>query len=139
MTRISPTLLVFVMSLAAPPLWSEPLDGFVSVDRLPQMENPVLSRGRDVWGATCENCHGGNALVGAPKITHDADWAKRIAQGLPVLFAHAIDGFFGPSYKEMPARGGDPDLSDDQVRAAVAFMVSLSGGAQEVEGWLSTQ
>lgn len=130
-------ILVCVLSSYVQPVTAEALDGFVSVDRLPVPNDPVLEGGREVWGGTCENCHGGNKLVGAPKITDERVWKKRIAKGLPVLFDHAIEGFYGPSFKEMPARGGNADLTDDQVRSAVAFMVSQSGGADAVSAWLA--
>lgn len=114
---------------AQPPVSDQGLDGFVRVDRLPVPEDPVLAEGRRIWGDTCENCHGGNKLTGAPKITSAKAWAPRIDKGLDTLVAHAIGGFMGPKFTEMPARGGDDSLSDAQVGAAVAFMVWASGGA----------
>lgn len=125
----------FVLSTSALPVMAQTLEGFVTVDRLPEQTQPILGDGRAVWGAVCENCHGGNKLVGAPKITDEKAWSKRIAKGLPVLFTHAIEGFYGPTFKEMPARGG-ADLTDIEVRSAVAFMVSQSGGADVVTAWL---
>ncbi len=104
------------------------IDGFVTVDRLPVPDDPILAQGRDIWGGTCEGCHGGNKPTGAPKITATKPWAPRIAKGFEVLIPHAIQGYIGPRYTEMPARGGNDDLSDSQVAAAVAFMVWASGG-----------
>ena len=115
------------------------LKGFVTVDRLPRPASAVLAGGRAVWGENCQNCHGGDKLTGAPKITSAKKWRKRIDQGLPVLFQRAREGFLGPTYKEMPARGGNPDLTDEQVEAAVAFMVWASGGAATVETWLQDE
>jgi cytochrome c5 len=112
------------------------LDGFVTVDRLPDPDVPLLAFGRSVWGETCQNCHGGNKLTGAPKITSTDAWAHRIEQGMAALVAHAIEGFMGASYAQMPARGGNPDLSDAAVSAAVAFMVWSSGGAEQAEAFL---
>ncbi|MGB0659285.1 MAG: c-type cytochrome [Mangrovicoccus sp.] len=118
-------------------LSAQPLDGLVTVDRLPMPTHSVLQTGREIWGGLCINCHGAKTPAGAPKITDTRKWKKRIAQGLPVLFSHALNGFYGPSFAEMPARGGDPDLSDDQVRAAVAYMVYHSGGSEIVDAWLN--
>lgn len=110
------------------------LDGFVTVDRLPVPQGAVLLNGQAVWEDTCMGCHGGNKATGAPKITATHKWRPRIAQGLPVLIEHATQGFIGKTYAEMPARGGNPDLSDDQIAAAVTFMVWASGGeAQALE------
>ena len=96
-------------------------------------------QGGAVWEDTCQNCHGGNKLTGAPKITSTDAWAPRIAQGLDVLFGHAIEGFIGPKYAEMPARGGNSDLTDDEVRAAVAFMIWASGGSELASEWATSQ
>lgn len=118
---------------------AEELEGFVTRDRLPDPSHPVLQQGGAVWAETCENCHGGNALTGAPKITSTEVWTPRIATGLDTLFTHAIEGFIGPKYAQMPARGGNPDLSDDEVRAAVAFMIWASGGEDTAQDWAETQ
>lgn len=104
------------------------LDGFVTVDRLPVPSDAMLLDGRAVWEGTCMACHGGNKATGAPKITATKAWQPRIAQGLPVLIDHATNGFIGKTYAEMPARGGNPTLSDAQIAAAVTFMVWASGG-----------
>jgi cytochrome c5 len=45
---------------------------------------------------------------------------------MDVLVEHALNGFQGPAGTEMPARGGNPDLTDDQVTLAVAFVTSRS-------------
>jgi cytochrome c5 len=50
-------------------------------------------------------------------------WAPRIAKGFPALEAHALGGFNGED-GIMPPRGGNDTLSDGDVRAAVAYMVS---------------
>ena len=60
------------------------------------------------------------------KITDRKAWAPRIAKGKNVLYEHALHGFFGPDGAMMPERGGNPDLSDDEIRAAVDFMVANS-------------
>ncbi len=136
--RLWPLLGVAAFIAAATPLRAEPfpadllaakgIDGFVTVERLPLPEDAQLLEGRAVWEETCQNCHGGNRLTGAPKITATDAWAPRIEQGLAVLFDHAINGFTGPKYTQMPPRGGNDDLSDAQVQAAVRFMVWASGG-----------
>ncbi len=115
------------------------LPGFVTVDRLPIPKHEVLLQGRRVWEDTCMACHGGNKATGAPKITATKKWAPRIAQGLPTLIEHATNGFVGKTYAEMPARGGNTELSDTDVASAVAFMAWTSGGADQVLNYLETQ
>lgn len=114
------------------------LDGFVTIDRLPIPDHPALKAGRLIWAENCENCHGGNKATGAPKITSKRAWAPRMDQGMDVLIDHAINGFVGPKYTQMPARGANPDLTDDQVALAVAFMVWASLGAAPVQDFLTS-
>lgn len=115
------------------------LKGFVTVDRLPVPAEPVLQQGRTVWEGTCMACHGGNKATGSPKITATKKWKPRIAQGLPTLIEHAVQGFIGKTYSEMPARGGNPDLTDEQIASAVAFMVWASGGKDAVLDFITTE
>ena len=53
------------------------------------------------------------------------EWGPRIAQGNGTLYKHALEGFTGAK-GAMPARGGNASLSDDDVKAAVNYMVALS-------------
>lgn len=84
-------------------------------------ENTV---GKSTYGKTCAMCHAAG-VAGAPKPGDKADWGPRIAQGTEVLYKHALEGFTGAKGM-MPARGGGSTLSDDEVKAAVDHMVSLS-------------
>ncbi len=95
---------------ASSELWETPLS------------DPFLETGRVVWSGTCIRCHS-TGLGGAPLIGHRGLWAPRLAQGLDVLVEHARNGFYG-DVGEMPARGGNDDLSDEEVRAAVHFMAT---------------
>lgn len=104
---------------------SGPLDGYVTVDRLPIPADPHLLEGRSVWADTCHACHGlGEA--GSPKITDKKAWAPRLAKGIATLHDHALKGFIGPSGTMMPERGGNPELTDKQIFAAVDYMVANS-------------
>jgi len=81
--------------------------------------------GRAIWLENCEGCHG-YGIGGAPIPMQPEDWAFRLEKGMPVLYRHALDGFIGPDYSEMPARGGNPNLSDAEVKAAVDYMAGLA-------------
>lgn len=78
--------------------------------------------GKVVYDNLCHACHEAG-IAGAPKVGDAAAWKPRIAQGEDTLFNHAINGFQGKS-GAMPAKGGNPSLSDDQVKAAVRWMTS---------------
>lgn len=80
----------------------------------------VASDGKAVFEETCQLCHG-DGIAGAPKFGSKEAWGSRLGQGLATLEKHAIDGYEGENV--MPAKGGNPDLSDDDVKAAVKYMV----------------
>ena len=78
--------------------------------------------GEKVFKSVCFMCHQTGA-GGAPILGNKTDWAPRIAKGKPTLYKHALEGFTGNNGM-MPAHGGNPSLKDDEVKAAVDFMVS---------------
>lgn len=104
----------------AAPVASAPAPAPV-VAAAPQADNAV---GKSIFGKTCAMCHAAG-VAGAPKPGDKADWAPRIAQGNDVLYKHALEGFNGAK-GAMPARGGSPALKDDEVKAAVDYMVAQS-------------
>lgn len=80
-----------------------------------------LATGQSVYQSKCLACHATGA-AGAPKMGDKADWEPRIAQGVDTLVKHAIEGFKGAK-GYMPPKGGFTSLSDDEVKATVAYMV----------------
>jgi len=78
--------------------------------------------GPQVYNSACLACHGAG-VAGAPILGDQEQWAPRIAQGIDVLKDHAINGYTG-SVGYMPAKGGRMDLSDDEIAAAVDYMIS---------------
>ena len=83
-----------------------------------------VHKGEAVYKKTCFACHD-NAVLGAPKLDDKANWAPRIAKGMEVLYSNAINGYQGVQ-GNMPAKGGNAPLSDDEVKQAVDYMVSFS-------------
>jgi cytochrome c5 len=83
----------------------------------------VDKSGEEVVKAVCSACHAVGAL-GSPKIGDKAAWGPRISQGYETLVKHAIAGI-----RSMPARGGNPDLSDVEIGRAVAYMANQSGAS----------
>lgn len=82
------------------------------------------TNGKSVFNKTCALCHASGA-AGAPIPGNKDEWGPRIAQGADVLYKHALEGFTGAK-GVMPARGGAATLSDDDVKAAVDYMVEQS-------------
>ena len=77
--------------------------------------------GEEVYKGGCAACHAVGAL-GSPKFGDKAAWGPRIAQGYDTLTKHATEGI-----RSMPARGGNADLSDNEMAMAVAYMANEAG------------
>lgn len=91
----------------------------------PGEDDPRFLEGRTVWLSDCENCHG-IGKAGSPKFGDPEAWASRLAKGESVLVASAINGFEGRTEAGMPPRGGNAELTDEQVTAAVRYMIHFS-------------
>lgn len=76
--------------------------------------------GKKTFDGVCTACHTAG-VAGAPKFGDKAAWAPRIAQGKNTLYNAALHGL-----RAMPAKGGNPSLSDEQVKAAVDYMVAAA-------------
>lgn len=75
-----------------------------------------LAHGRVIFSKKCVHCHAADTSD-APTLGQVDDWAPRLQQPLTTLIAHAIGG-----HGKMPPKG-DLDLSDQEVAAAVAYVV----------------
>jgi len=78
--------------------------------------------GPQVYNEACIACHG-TGIGGAPALSSAEAWAARVEQGMETLQQHALEGFTG-SAGYMPPKGGRLDLSDQEIRDAVEYMVS---------------
>ncbi len=74
--------------------------------------------GEKVYKGLCMSCHDAG-VAGSPKLGDKAAWEPRIATGMDALYESTIKG-----KGVMPAKGGNPALSDDEVKAAVDYMVA---------------
>jgi cytochrome c5 len=86
--------------------------------------SPNLRSGDQVVQERCQECHN-SGKSGAPKLGDMEAWKPRLVNGVQPLVKSAISGHNG-----MPARGGLANLSDAEIKSAVEYMVSLTGGAQ---------
>jgi cytochrome c5 len=78
--------------------------------------------GPAVYNEICISCHAAPGIGGAPALGDSDAWAARIARGMDTLIDHALHGFSG-STGIMPRKGGRVDLSDEEIIAAVEYMV----------------
>lgn len=90
----------------------------------PEFADPRLKQGRAIWLETCEACHA-HDLAGAPLVSNKAAWAPRLAKGRDALYKSALGGLTGPKGTQMPPRGANDRLTDDQVKAAVEYMMAI--------------
>ncbi|WP_228287829.1 c-type cytochrome [Thiothrix subterranea] len=81
----------------------------------------VARSGEAVYTAVCTSCHAAGVL-GAPKIDDKAAWDPRVAQGLDGLMKNAVNGI-----NNMPARGGDPSITDEELTNAIIYMTDKAG------------
>ncbi len=71
-----------------------------------------------IYERACQSCHVSGA-AGAPLMVAE-EWEGRLEQGMDTLVEHAINGIGA-----MPPRGGRSDLTDEQVRVSVEYMVDM--------------
>lgn len=76
--------------------------------------------GEQVYNSGCAACHATGA-AGAPKLGDTAAWAPRIDKGIDTLVKHAYEGF-----NAMPAKGMCADCSEEEIHAAVEYIVGQS-------------
>lgn len=81
-------------------------------------------KGEKVFKQVCATCHE-QGVAGAPKVGDKGAWQPRIDKGMDTLVKHSIEGFQG-NQGVMPPKGGVQSLSDEDVSAAVAYMVERS-------------
>jgi cytochrome c5 len=77
--------------------------------------------GEEVVKAVCAACHA-TGVLNAPRIGDKKAWAARLKSGEATLVKNAINGI-----RQMPARGGNAGLSDNEIARAVSYMANQSG------------
>ncbi|WP_116135852.1 c-type cytochrome [Trinickia diaoshuihuensis] len=75
--------------------------------------------GKALYAQVCQACHAAG-VMGAPKFGNKDDWAPRLKEPMDVVYNYALHG-----KGNMPAKGGS-NASDDDVKAAVDYMVSAA-------------
>ena len=80
---------------------------------------PARADGKATYDKVCAGCHA-TAVLGAPRPGNAADWAQRMTGGAAKLYRSALQG----TAKGMPPKAGRSDLPDDEIRAAVDYMIA---------------
>lgn len=85
--------------------------------------NITMADGTEIYRSTCIACHGKGGqgvLPGVPNLT-DSD--GRLSKPENELFDNVVNGFQSPdSPMAMPPRGGNTDLSNEDVRRVLTYM-----------------
>ncbi len=76
--------------------------------------------GKAGYDLSCSACHG-NAAIGAPVVGDKEVWAEVTSKGIDKVYHNGINGING-----MPPKGGNMDLSDEQMKTIIDYMVSSS-------------
>ena len=77
--------------------------------------------GEVIYKETCQTCHA-TGIANAPKLDDKAAWEPRVANGLDGLLKTAINGMGA-----MPPRGGNPAISDEEMKSTILYMTSQAG------------
>ncbi len=122
--RLKPAGEVFVDPNAPPPAPAEPVAVAAAPGAAPAPAAAApaggAGKGKGIYDTSCAACHTAG-VAGAPKTGDKAAWGARLKAGNSALVASAIKG-----KGAMPPKGGNMSLSDDDIKAAVEYMVSAS-------------
>lgn len=83
-------------------------------------QNPPPSPGLTAFNQNCAMCHI-PGLANSPKLGDKEAWAPRLATGREALLKSATNG-----KGVMPARGGNPKLTDAELEAALDYMLAAA-------------
>ncbi len=100
LTRLSRVVLTFGIVAAASPAFA--------------------ADGKAVYEKTCVACHA-TGVANAPKLGDKVAWSARIATGKAALVNSVIKG-----KGAMPPKAGSADLKDDDIKAAVDYMIAAA-------------
>lgn len=80
---------------------------------------PALAAdGKSVYDNTCSVCHA-SGVANAPKLGDKAAWAPRTGAGVAALVGTVVKG-----KGAMPPKAGNAGLKDDDIKAAVEYMLA---------------
>lgn len=94
--------------------------GLVAVVSMGFASAVLAADGKAVYDKTCVACHA-TGVANAPKLGDKAAWASRAATGKAALVASVKAG-----KGAMPPKAGNAALTDDDIGAAVDYMLSAA-------------
>ena len=109
------TVKTAVESTPPEPSTNEPQE--IDVNETSAFEKTEIANGKDIYTRSCQVCHTTGA-AGAPKLGDKNAWAPRIAKGTDAMFSSVLNGV-----NAMPPRGTCMSCSEDELRAAMQYMI----------------
>jgi cytochrome c5 len=91
-----------------------------AMDATPAGTQTAAADGQTTYETYCKACHA-TGVAGAPKLGDKEAWAPRIAKGNDALLNSAKNGL-----NAMPPMGTCMTCSDEDLKAAIAYMVEQS-------------
>lgn len=89
--------------------------------------------GQRVYDRVCAVCHGADGAGAMPGVPDFAARNGPLAKPDAVLWRSTVDGTARPGAMPMPARGGNPALTDDELRAALVYIRRAFGASATME------
>lgn len=80
----------------------------------------MAADGKAIYDKTCSVCHAAG-VANAPKFGDKAAWAPRAAAGRDAIVASVVKG-----KGAMPPKAGQAQLSDDDIKAAVDYVLAAA-------------
>ena len=108
-----PIIASFLLA-AAVPLASVAAEETVTAD---------LIAGKKVYSTTCFVCHGKDGKGAIPGVPDMTGKKTRLLQDDATLLKHATEGYQSKgSAMAMPAKGGNPSLTEEDLKNVIAYM-----------------
>jgi cytochrome c5 len=94
--------------------------GLMALGTMGVASSVMAADGKAVYDKTCVACHA-TGVANAPKFGDKAAWAPRAATGKAALLASVKAG-----KGAMPPMAGNAALKDDEIAAAIDFMLAAA-------------
>jgi len=104
----------------------------LAIVALASLATPAFASGSEVgekvYAQTCIACHGANGKGAIPGVSDFTKADGPLAKSDDTLFASIRDGLVTPGKPlSMPPKGGNPSLSDEEIRAVLEYLRSSFG------------
>lgn len=114
-----------------PPAWW--LGGLIAFAVLPVHGETAAQTGQRLYERNCLACHGADGMGAMPGVPDFTERNGVLRKPDAVLLRNTINGMARPGTMAMPARGGNPALTDDELRAALAHIRRAFGASATME------